>query len=88
MKSPASAVVVNLEDISPSGARVQTDEPIPIGAEVELHCGARVYTGVVRYCLASSLGQDLGIQFTPSGAWKATEFAPKHLFDPGSMKRA
>ena len=77
--------VAVLEDISPSGACVQTDRPIPSGEEVVVCYENGNLAGKVRYCRADEVGFYVGVQFPPATKWLQSEFVPDHLLDPSKL---
>ncbi|HME10829.1 MAG TPA: PilZ domain-containing protein [Bryobacteraceae bacterium] len=74
--------VGNLEDISLSGACVQTDHPIPLQTPLRIRYPKGELTGVVRYCVYREIGYFLGIEFAAGSRWSAREFQPRHMLDP------
>lgn len=74
--------VVNLEDISLSGACLQSEMPILRGTAVTIRYGDGELVGSVRYCLYRDLGYFLGIEFAPDCRWSTKHFRPRHLLDP------
>jgi PilZ domain len=78
-------LTANLEDISLSGACVQTEEPLPAGAAVDLRCGRRRFRGHVKYCLETELGYFAGIQFEAGQKWSRADYEPKHLLDARTL---
>ncbi|HTS29392.1 MAG TPA: PilZ domain-containing protein [Bryobacteraceae bacterium] len=79
-EAPAGTVA-NLEDISPSGACVQVESPIPVGTAVEIVCSTCRFKGKVRYCRFVEIGYDVGVELEPRGAWDRSRFAPEHLLE-------
>ena len=73
--------VANLEDISPSGACVQLESPMPCGTPVSLGYGDGHLNGTVRYCLYQGLGYFLGVEFDEGCRWSRKHFRPRHLLD-------
>ncbi len=69
-----------LEDISPRGACVKLEEPIPGGTPVSLvfpkgGCRARI-----KYCVADHAGGYLlGVGFENGYRWSRTKYKPEHL---------
>lgn len=68
-----------LEDISPSGACLEIEQQIPIGAVVSLefksdHCMARV-----KYCNPDRTKYLLGVEFEQGYRWSRRKFKPEHL---------
>ena len=74
--------VANLEDISLSGACLQMDRPVPLGAEFRLGYPSGELAGKVKYCVFREIGYFLGIEFDPGNRWSQRHFRPQHLLDP------
>ena len=74
--------IVNLEDISLSGACVQVDVPIPLGTQVRISYGKGDLAGFVKYCVFREIGYFLGIEFHPGSQWSQRDYKPQHLLDP------
>ena len=66
--------IANLEDISPSGACVQLEMAVEIGADIEIVCSKCSFKGKVRNCRYFEGGYDIGVAFTKRrrGVWSAT----------------
>ena len=75
----------NLEDISPSGACVQLEQPVEVGARVCLMLQRRRFKGQVRYCVKDEIGYFAGIQFDTGRLWSRKLYTPKHLLDPARL---
>jgi hypothetical protein len=75
----------NLEDISPSGACVQFEQPVTAGAKIMLMLGRHRLQGRVRYCVHNEIGYFAGIQFDPGRKWSRELYLPKHLLDPAQL---
>lgn len=73
--------VVNLEDISASGASLQSEQAIPVETRVKIAYGDEHLSGAVRYCVRRSFGYSLGIQFDAHMRWSRKRFRPQHLTD-------
>ncbi len=80
--TPGHRFPANLEDISPSGACVQLEQLLLVGAGVSLICGMRRYHGTVKYCVRNEIGYFAGVQFAEGIKWSAEDFTPDHLLDP------
>jgi hypothetical protein len=68
-----------LGDISPSGACLEADEPIPPDTMVSLqfprdHCQARI-----KYCTFDKVNYLIGVQFEQGYRWSRRRFKPEHL---------
>ena len=74
--------VVNLEDISMTGACVQVDAAIPLGTPVRIAYPKGELAGFVKYCVFREIGYFLGIEFEPDSRWSLKHFKPQHLLDP------
>ncbi|HTQ53201.1 MAG TPA: hypothetical protein VMI94_02010 [Bryobacteraceae bacterium] len=70
-----------LEDISPSGMCLQFEIPLPLEAQVEVHCPGEKLAGVVRYCVYREIGYFVGIELAGSKRWSRQQYEPKHLLD-------
>ena len=70
-----------LEDISPSGACLQMEGAVPVGAEVRWHTRRQEFTGWVRYCVYREIGYFIGVEFTFRARWSKSLYQPQHLLD-------
>ena len=68
-----------LGDISPSGACLEIEEPIPVNAVVELEFGADRCEAVVQYCKYDKVNYLLGVEFREGYRWSSNRWEPKHL---------
>lgn len=75
-------VVANLEDISLSGACLQTDAPLPLDTPVRIIYPKGRLFGTVSYCVYREIGYFLGIRFAAGCQWTQSQFRPQHLLDP------
>jgi hypothetical protein len=71
-----------LEDISASGACLQLETSVPVGAVLRWHSPKKEFAGVVRYCVYREIGYFTGVQFDPASRWSKTGYLPPHLLDP------
>ena len=71
--------IANLEDISPSGAGVQLDEAVRVGADIEIVCATWRFQGKVRNCRFAGSLYDVGVAFDDPGAWDPSRYEPAHL---------
>jgi hypothetical protein len=70
-----------LEDISRTGACLQTDVPVPVKGLVRMRHGRKTLDATVRYCAYHDIGYFMGITFGPKQKWSRRVFRPKHLVD-------
>jgi hypothetical protein len=73
-----------LEDISPSGACLQFEEPVPVGSEISWDG----FRGRVTYCIYREIGHFAGILFSSGTRWSAEDYQPPHLLDPRRISDA
>jgi hypothetical protein len=69
----------NLEDISRSGACVQLEKAVRVGADIEIVCSTCRFKGKVRNCRFAETGYDVGVAFDTPGAWDVSRYQPAHL---------
>jgi len=74
-----------LEDISSSGACLQTEAPIPLKAEIGWDSPTQFFSGYVRYCVYREIGYFVGVEFGESSKWSESTFTPQHLLDPQTL---
>jgi len=70
-----------LEDISHSGACLQTEMPLPMNTHLELQYRKARLEGTVSYCFFREIGYWVGVQFSPDKKWSQRQFRPKHMLD-------
>ncbi|HUP03025.1 MAG TPA: PilZ domain-containing protein, partial [Bryobacteraceae bacterium] len=70
-----------LEDISPSGACLQLEVAVPVGAELLWECPNHRFAGRVRYCNYRDIGYFAGVQFEAGSGWSSDAYQPQHLLD-------
>ncbi len=75
-----------LEDISRSGACLQTDVAVPVRGLVQLRHGRKTLEGAVQYCNYRDIGYFVGVTFTAKQHWSRRVFSPKHLVDPAKLE--
>ena len=80
-------VTALLEDIAASGACLQFETPVPVGAVVEWQSPKLEFRGTVRYCVYREIGYFVGIEFIASSKWSKRAYRPHHLFDPRRLER-
>lgn len=86
---PASAgrnreVVGNLEEISPSGAYLNVEQPVATGLAVRMFCtdsqGAHEFKGAVLGCSHDPVtGYYIELRFRPGSEWSPEIFQPTHM---------
>jgi hypothetical protein len=70
-----------LEDISPSGACLQFESPIPPKTPIRLQCADRALDGKVCYCVYREIGYFVGVEFMPGNRWSRRNYEPQHFLD-------
>jgi hypothetical protein len=70
-----------LEDISASGACLQLEVPVPLGAALRWKSPKKEFSGSVRYCVYREIGYFVGVQFDASSRWSRKEYRPQHYLD-------
>jgi hypothetical protein len=75
-------LTANLEEISPSGACVLFEQPVPAGTRLRLLLGRHTFHGQVRHCTRNEIGYFVGVQFDAGKLWSRQIYKPKHLLDP------
>lgn len=89
----AGTVAAVLEDISSTGACIQMEGPIPVGAAVaifalEHESGREVrFSGQVSYCEYRDFGYFVGIRLAEETKWSVGMFEPLHLTDLTALPR-
>jgi len=71
-----------LEDISASGACLQFEEPVPVGAEIAWE----TFRGLVSYCVYREIGYFAGVVFNADTPWSEDSYQPHHLLDPRRIR--
>ena len=70
-----------LEDISSSGACLQFETSVPLGAEMHWESPKQKFTGHVRYCVYREIGYFVGVEFDTESRWTRKAYKPLHLLD-------
>jgi len=70
-----------LEDISSSGACLQLEVAVPVGAEIRWLCPNQEFTGHVRYCTYQEIGYFVGVEFEAHSKWSRNTYKPQHFLD-------
>ena len=73
--------IAALEDISPGGACLQVEHPIPVDTPISILYPDGRYRGRIRYCVFQQTGYFLGVQFDPGYRWSKNDFLPSHLLE-------
>jgi hypothetical protein len=68
-----------LGDISPSGACLEVEEPIPPDTLVALEIGNERCQARTRYCKFDKVNYLLGVRFEHGYRWSRRRFKPEHL---------
>jgi len=71
--------LVILGNISPSGACLETEEPISVNTVVELEFGIDRCQAVVKHCEYDKVNYMLGVQFKAGYHWSSDQWEPKYL---------
>lgn len=74
-----------LEDISPSGACLQTEVELPVGARLRWKSPQQEFSGTVRYCEYREIGYFIGVEFAPGAKWSQSDYEPGHLLDVNKL---
>ncbi|MDQ6704503.1 MAG: hypothetical protein M3Z85_00925 [Acidobacteriota bacterium] len=77
--------VGDLEAISPSGAWLQVDDPIPEATPLSIGIRRAELKGKVYQCTFNYAAHALAIQFDCGTKWSRRCFTPKHLLDPAVL---
>jgi hypothetical protein len=80
------SITALLEDISRSGACLQTDFPVPVNASIQVRHGRKTLDGTVCYCAYHEIGYFAGVTFTAKQKWSQRVFRPKHLVDLSELE--
>jgi hypothetical protein len=70
-----------LEDISASGACLQLENALPLGAEIRWTCPKQEFSGHIRYCVYREIGYFVGVEFEENSRWSRKAYQPQHLLD-------
>ena len=76
---PAQSEWAVLEDISPSGACLGIEEPIPLDTIVTLQFSKDRCQARIKYCEFAETNYMLGVQFEKGYRWSRRKFKPDHL---------
>ncbi len=70
-----------LEDISPSGACLQLEVPVTVGAHIRWESPKKEFLGKVQYCVYREIGYFVGVEFVSTSKWSKKAYRPRHLLD-------
>lgn len=76
-----------LEDISPGGACLQLEHPIPVDTAISILYPDGRYHGRIRYCVFRETGYFLGIKFDAGYEWSKHKYMPSHLLELHAVRR-
>jgi len=79
-------VTANLEDVAPSGACVQLEEPIAKGTRLRLMLGQHEFRGRAVHSTRNQIGYFVGVQFDAGQKWSRQIYEPQHLLDPARVR--
>ena len=71
--------LATLEDISPKGACLKVENPIPLGTMLTILYPSGAYQGQVRRCDPQMDWYFVGVEFAPGYRWSREQFEPAHL---------
>jgi hypothetical protein len=71
--------VATLEDISPTGACLKVENPIPVGTTLTILYPSGSYQGRVQHCDPQMDWYFVGVEFTPGYRWSREQYEPAHL---------
>ncbi len=76
-----------LEDISPGGACLQVEHPIPIDTPISILYPDGCYHGRIRYWFFQHTGYFVGVEFDPGYEWSKHQYMPSHFIEFHSIQR-
>lgn len=82
----ACSTTAILEDISRTGACLQTDVPVPVEELIRVRHGRKTLEGKVNYCDYHDIGYFAGVSFVANQQWSQRMFRLKHLVDPAALE--
>jgi hypothetical protein len=75
------AVVANLEEISATGAVLESEVELAACTAVELRSGATYFEGEIRKAEEHDFGWRITVELSPFTPWSVERFRPQHLLD-------
>ncbi len=76
---PARSEWLILEDISPSGACIESEQPIPPDTVVSLEFAGEACQARIKYCRFDKINYLIGVHFEDGYRWSRRRFKPQHL---------
>jgi hypothetical protein len=73
--------VVNLEEIWPGGAVLESDDAFPAGIHADIRCGEELFAGRITSVEEHEFGWRLEMEFSPLTPWSPERFEPDHMVD-------
>lgn len=73
--------VATLEDISPTGACLKVEKPIPVGTTLAILYPSGSYQAQVKRCDPQMDWYFVGVEFAPGYRWSKEQFEPAHLLE-------
>jgi len=70
-----------LEDISPTGACLLMENPVPPETTLSILYPSGKYQGRVKHCQSHKTGYSIGLDFDPGFRWLKPIFEPSHLLE-------
>jgi hypothetical protein len=82
------AIVANLEEISATGAVLESEVELPAGTTVELRSGATYFEGEIQKAEEHDFGWRITVELSPFTPWSVERFRPEHLLDLTTLPEA
>jgi hypothetical protein len=79
LKVGSTTFTVNLEEIWPEGALLETESAVEDGAHVEIRSGEVLFAGRVVGVEFHEFGWCVEVAFSPLTPWDPEKFKPQHL---------
>lgn len=85
LKRGTTDSTVNLEEIWPDGAAIETDNALATGETVELKCGENRFPATITLVAKHEFGCRVEMEFARGVTWSPDVFHPQHMLDPQSL---
>jgi hypothetical protein len=85
LRFAGQSLILNLEEIGPAVAVLESEEPLPVGVEAEMDTGSRRFSGTLISSEETALGWRIEFEFAQSNPWSIDRFRPSHLLDPSTL---